>query len=573
MSTSESQIPMVKILVIDDSDSICRLIAKVLEMHGYEAITASTALEGIALAQQESPSVVICDVHMPGHDGYYVLQELRQDRRFQLIPFIFVSGEAVHRQDVRKGMVRGADDYLFKPFTPNELLEAVNIRLERHRLMLEMQLIQQLNHLEMDLLKPFTRLEEDLAVLLQEGENRTVITLDIDRFKRLNDALGFQSADQLLHQLLQRFEEIVAQNVILYHGPRADQIFLVTPALQYAAMEDLAQNLLTLVAEPLNFQGYQLHLTCSIGLHRIEGDSSVEEVLKKAYIAMNQAKLQGGNIFMVYRQDMHTTVTRQLTWENELHQALSHRWFVLHYQPQIDLISGEVMGAEALIRLNHPELGLIYPGDFIQIAEETGLIAPIGDWCLREACRQVRIWHELGFTEMRVAVNASVLQFQQGQFARRVAEILQENELEGKFLEVELTESALVRDIESIQTDLKGLREMGVTLAIDDFGTGYSSLSYLRHLPFDQIKIDQSFVRGMTDNSASLAIPKAIIDMGHSLGLVVLAEGIETDQQMLLLKSYGCDLGQGFLMSKAIPADDMTEFLTTHPTPESVERL
>lgn len=553
----------VKILVIDDSDSIRRLIAKVLNIHGYEVITAGTALEGLDLAQKEHPQMVICDVQMPGHDGYHVLQELRQDRRFQLIPFIFVSGEAVHRHDVRKGMTRGADDYLFKPFTPQELVEAVNIRLERHALVRQVQA----NPLELDLLRPYAQLEQDLKQLLQANENRTVVTLDIDRFKRLNDALGFQSADQLLHQLLQRFEDVTAYNVTLYHGPRADQIFLITPALKRADMEDLAQNLLSLVSEPLNFQGYQLHLTCSIGLHRINGDSSVEEVLKKAYIAMNQAKQQGGNYFMVYKQDMHTTVTRQLTWENELHQALSHRWFVLHYQPQLDLISGEVMGAEALIRIKHPELGLIYPGDFIQIAEETGLIAPIGDWCLRESCRQVKQWHDQGYTQMRVAVNVSVLQFQQGRFAERVAEILKSHQLDGRFLEIELTESALVRDIESIQTDLQALRDMQVSLAIDDFGTGYSSLSYLRHLPFDQIKIDQSFVRGMTDTSASLAIPKAIIDMGHSLGLGVLAEGIETQQQMLLLKSYGCDLGQGFFIGRPMPAEKMTEFMTQHPMP------
>lgn len=541
-------------------------MAKILGMHGYEVLTAGSALEGIELALQEQPEMVVCDVHMPDYDGYHVLETLRQDSRFQLTPFIFVSGEAVMRQDVRKGMTRGADDYLFKPFTPDELVDAVRVRLERH--MLVRHQIHPVRHLvAAQILKPYAQLEKDLAELLSTGADRVVITLDIDRFKRLNDALGFQSADQLLHQLLQRFQEFLDRDVVLYHGPHAAQVFLTTPAWLEEEMEELARQLLALVSEPLNFQGYQLHLTCSIGLHRLNNDGSVEEVLKKAYIAMNQAKQQGGNLFMLYRQDMHTTVTRQLTWENELHQALSHRWFLLYYQPQIDLISGEVMGAEALIRLRHPELGLIYPGEFISIAEESGLIAPIGDWCLREACRQIKNWHEQGYPQMRVAVNVSVLQFQKGRFAQRVAEILNENQLSGEFLEIELTESALVRDIESIQTDLQGLREMQVSLSIDDFGTGYSSLSYLRHLPFDQLKIDQSFVRGMTDNSASLAIPKAIIDMGHSLGLQVLAEGIESQQQMLLLKSYGCDLGQGYFLGKPMPASDMTQFLAAHPTP------
>lgn len=546
-----------KILVIDDSDSIRLLIQKILNVHGYDVVVASSATEGLQLAQEQEPELVICDVHMPDYDGFYVLDQLRQDQRFSLMPFIFVSGEAVHRQDVRKGMTRGADDYIFKPFTANELIEAVQIRLQRHALFRHHSKLEAPGHI----LHSYQRLEQDLKGYLASDAHPSVFTLDLDRFKRLNDALGFQSADQLLTTLMQRFEAIEDFQVEIYHGPHAAQVVLLSPHLSGDEVASMARQLLTLISEPLNFQGYQLHLTCSIGVYTVDGDSSPEDVLKKAYIAMNQAKQHGGNMFMLYQQDMHISVTRQLTWENELHQALSHKWFVLHYQPQIDLLSGEVKGVEALIRLQHPELGLIYPGEFIQIAEESGLIAPVGDWCLREACRQLKQWHQQGHSHLRVAVNVSVLQFKKGRLAQRIHEVLLENELAGEFLEIELTESALVRDLQGIQADLEKLRKLGISLAIDDFGTGYSSLSYLSHLPFDLLKIDQSFIRGMADNSASLAIPKAIIDMGHSLGLEILAEGIETQDQMLLLKAYGCDLGQGYLLSKPLAASDLEAFL------------
>ncbi|MGV3524650.1 MAG: two-component system response regulator [Candidatus Sericytochromatia bacterium] len=549
-----SMAPLPQILVIDDSESIVQLIQKILEQKGYEVLTATSALEGLELAHGNDPELILCDVQMPEHNGFFVLDQLREDPRLCLTPFIFISGEAIQRQDVRKGMNHGADDYLFKPFSAGELVEAVQVRLQRHALFRsEMpRLSRQDSHL-----RSYHRLERDLLELLAIQATPTLMILDIDRFKRVNDALGFQNADQMLRVLMQRFVPLREQSAELYHGPHAAQVVLLLRSMEADALPAFARQVLSLVAEPLDFQSYQLHLTASAGIYTIDGDDNPEEVLKKAFIAMNQAKQQGGNLFTLYQQDMHALITRQLIWENELHQALSHKSFVLHYQPQIDLISGEITGFEALIRLQHPELGLIYPGEFIQIAEESGLIGPIGDWCLRAACRQLKAWRQAGFGDLRVAVNVSVLQFQKGRFVQRVQEILKEHDLEGSALEIELTESALVSDLQGIQADLERLRELGITLAIDDFGTGYSSLSYLRHLPFNLLKIDQSFIRGMNDNTASLAIPKAIIDMGHSLGLEILAEGIETQQQMLLLKSYGCDLGQGYYLSKPLPAHEI----------------
>ncbi|MBF2052801.1 MAG: EAL domain-containing protein [Candidatus Sericytochromatia bacterium] len=557
MSTPQAPV----ILVVDDCESIRRLLEKILALENYQVHTAESAQEGLSLLESIEPDLILCDVQMPDYDGFYLLEQVRQQSRFELLPFIFISGAAVERQDVRRGMVNGADDYLFKPFSPQELLEAVRVRLERHALFRHQIKPRQARSALTDVLAPYAQLESDLRPLLPGSGQAALITLDIDRFKRLNDALGFQSADQLLHQLLQRLAALKSEQLTLYHGPHAAQVVLLARSLEEPELLALGRQLLKIMAEPVDFQTYQLHLTCSVGIHQLENEQRADEALKKAYIAMNQAKQQGGNTLMRYQQEMDLTATRQLTWENELHQALSHKWFVLHFQPQVDLISGEIQGFEALIRLQHPELGLIFPGEFIPIAEESGLIVPIGDWCLRAACRQIKQWHQQGYDKLRIAVNVSVLQFQKGRLAQRVPEILREHQLDGSYLELELTESALVRDIQSIQADLQQLRDLQVSLAIDDFGTGYSSLSYLRHLPFDMLKIDQSFVRGMADNSASMAIPKAIIDMGHSLGLQILAEGIENQQQMLLLKSYGCDLGQGYYLSKPLPAPEIEALL------------
>lgn len=557
---SDSAAISASVLVIDDSLSIRKLIQKILTMHGFTVYLAESALEGIETARQHHPNIIICDVNMPVYDGYFVLTTLRKEPEFELTPFIFVSGEAVARQDVRRGMVQGADDYLFKPFTPSELIEAIEVRLKKHALYVQKH--QAKKSPFPDFLHPYEQLEAHIATRLGSPETMSLFSVDIDRFKRINDALGFENADKLLHLLLERFSILAANQNNIYSGAHAGQIVLVSDQLEEASeVEAVARELLSLISDPLDFQSYQLHLTCSVGVHHVNTEKSPREALEKAYVAMNQAKKEGGNMYKVYQADMHTLLTRQLTWEKELHQALQNQWFLLHYQPQVDLISGEVTGVEALIRLQHPDLGLIYPGEFIQIAEDTGLICAIGDWCLDEACRQLKSWHNMGYSSLRMAVNVSVLQFQQGNFTHKVLDTLKAHDLAGEFLEIELTESSLVRDLEGIQSDLERLRNASITLAIDDFGTGYSSLSYLRHLPFDLLKIDQSFIRGMTDSSASLAIPKAIIDMGHSMGLEILSEGIENQQQMLLLKSYGCDLGQGYYLSKPLPASDLEDYL------------
>ena len=285
--------------------------------------------------------------------------------------------------------------------------------------------------------------------------------------------------------------------------------------------------------------------------------------LEHANLALYQSRLQGGNASTRYHPLMEKKLHERLHWEDELQLALNENRFELFFQPQIDLKSGQTISVEALIRLNHPEFGVIAPGDFIQIAEDSGLIIPIGTWILNQACQTLIKLHEVGYHQMRMAINVSLLQFQAANFTHLVADTLKETGALGHFIELELTESLLISNFKQVKEILNQLKEYGLTLAVDDFGTGYSSLYYLNQLPFDTLKIDQSFVKQMhTDSENSLAIPRAIIEMGHSLRMKVLAEGIETQEQFDALRHLGCDHGQGFLFSRPIPESEILLFLT-----------
>jgi EAL domain-containing protein (putative c-di-GMP-specific phosphodiesterase class I) len=260
---------------------------------------------------------------------------------------------------------------------------------------------------------------------------------------------------------------------------------------------------------------------------------------------------------------MNAGALERLLLENALRQGLAEKQFVLHYQPQVDLISGRVVGVEALVRWQHPEMGLIPPAKFIPIAEETGLIAAIGEWVLREACRQNRHWQEARLLSAPIAVNLSSRQFAMGDLARVIGDALSESGLAASRLEVEITESMLVQDVEKTLSTLKSLKESGVRIAVDDFGTGYSSLSYLKRFPLNRLKIDQSFVRDLTTDRDDQAIASAVINLGHSLGLAVIAEGVETDAQLSILRSLGCNEAQGYLFARPMPVAEMEAYLRT----------
>jgi len=386
--------------------------------------------------------------------------------------------------------------------------------------------------------------------------------LDLDRFKIINDTLGHPMGDRLLKGVAQRLRSCLREgDTVARLG--GDEFMVVLPAIAHA--EDAArvgQRILDALSVPFNFEGHELHIGVSIGIALYPNDGkSAEALLKNADIAMYRAKEQGRNNYQFYTPALNDMAFERLTLENSLRRALERREFVVHYQPQVSLNTGQIVGMEALVRWRHPELGLVAPMKFIPVAEETGLIVPIGEWVLQMACAQNKAWQEAGFPPLRVTVNLSARFFRRKDLMETVARILKETGLDPDYLELELTEGTTMENAEATIRTLHELKEMGVHLSIDDFGTGYSSLSYLKRFPLATLKIDRLFVQDITTSSDGAVITLAIIAMAHSLGLKVIAEGVETEEQLAFLRAHRCDEMQGYLFSRPIPAEAFTQLL------------
>lgn len=406
------------------------------------------------------------------------------------------------------------------------------------------------------------RLLQALANAQRDNEQVAVLFLDLDHFKTINDSLGHHIGDQLLQDVARRLNHCVRGNdTVSRQG--GDEFLIVLGQLKSPGdAAHIAQKMLDAVAQPYEIDGHELRVTPSIGIaiHPDDGHDT-ETLIKNADAAMYHAKENGRNNYQYFTADLNSRAFERLSLENSLRRGLAHGEFLLHYQPQINLSTGTIVGLEALVRWQHPDFGLVLPARFIPVAEESGLIVPLGEWVLREACRQNRAWQQNGLPAMPVAVNLSAHQFHQKNLAQVISGALRESGLDARFLELELTESVVMRGSESTVETLARLKQMGLMLSIDDFGTGYSSLSYLKRFPIDKLKIDRSFVRDVTLDQDDAAIAGAIIAMAHSLRLKVIAEGVETKEQSDFLKEQGCDEIQGYLFSKPLPAEQMEKLL------------
>ncbi|MCP5228535.1 EAL domain-containing protein [Accumulibacter sp.] len=406
------------------------------------------------------------------------------------------------------------------------------------------------------------RLSLAIGLAQRHGKQVALLFLDMDRFKHINDSLGHVVGDELLQSVAGRLVACVrATDTVCRHGGDEFVILLADIDKPQDAAH-VAEKLHVASAVPHLVGGHELHVTLSIGISVYPDDGSdANTVMGNADTAMYHAKAGGRNTYRFFTADMNARAARRLLVEGSLRRALKQDEFVLHYQPQIDLVSGAMTGAEALIRWWDPDLGLVYPGDFISIAEECGLIVPIGRWVLREACRQVQAWRDAGLQAVPVAVNIAAVEFRQRDFVEGIATILQETGLASRYLELELTESVLMHNAESSGSVLEALEAMGVSLAVDDFGTGYSSLSYLKRFPIGTLKIDKSFVRDIATDANDATIVSAVIGMGRNLKQRVIAEGVETREQLAFLQTQRCGEGQGFELSYPLSADDFTRLL------------
>ena len=385
-----------------------------------------------------------------------------------------------------------------------------------------------------------------------------VLFLDLDRFKLVNDTLGHEAGDRLLQVLAARLQTCVREgDTIARFGGDEFAVFLDDVASP-GDVAPIAKKFLEALAPPFIIDGHEFFIAASIGISLYPNDGTDAKILmKNADTAMYRAKQQGGNTCQFYQADMNAHALKRLELETQLRRAMERQEFVLHYQPQIDLNGGAIIGSEALIRWRRPGSDLIPPVEFIPLLEETGLIVPVGEWVLRTACAQHHAWRAAGLSPLRVAVNISGRQFNGSDLIETVRRVMRDTRMEPGFLEVEITESVIMKNAEKVVETLQILNSMGVRLAIDDFGTGYSSLSYLKRFPIDSLKIDQSFVRDITTDPDDAAIVTAIITMAHSLDIHVVAEGVETSEQLEFLRARGCDLMQGYYFSPPRPGDEI----------------
>ena len=560
----------VRVLFIDDSELDVELAVETLRGSGmqlqWRRVDTAPAL-GQALSQ-EAWDVVICDHNMPEFDSVSALHLLKA--RGSDLPFIIVSGMIPDHVAI-EAMRQGARDFISKdnlsrlpPVVEREVLEAGNRRALR-------QAQASLDHLmHFDALTGVANADfllEHLETRITDSpaESFAVLLLDINRFRKIMHGMGMALSNRVLRAVARRLAG-VAGNGDFVARVAADRFAFV--AHRHGDAEEvqaLFARLREAFAAGFSIQGQEVFITCCVGavLHPLHGDSSTD-LLRNAEAALESAKRAGPGQARLFDERMAAPERGRLVLETALYHALLNREFVLYYQPQVNLETGRLSGVEALLRWQSPERGLVGPAEIIPLLEETGLILPVGEWVLAEACRQSVRWQQAGYGPLRVAVNLSALQFQQPRPAEAIHAVIQREGVDPANIELEITENIAMNQEEEMLSTLEQLKAIGVTLAIDDFGTGYSSLSYLQQFPVDRLKIDQSFVRGLAANG-DLSIARAVVAMGHSLGLEIIAEGVETPGQMARLREFGCNEGQGYLFSRPVPPEELTSLLAGAP--------
>jgi len=409
------------------------------------------------------------------------------------------------------------------------------------------------------------RLGQELAKAQRQRQMMAIMFIDLDRFKIINDTLGHAAGDLLLQAVAKRLKESIREGDTVSRLGGDEFLLLFPDITQVKDISVIAEKIIYEFSEAFTVNDKELFVSASLGISIFPDNSGhIETLIKNADTAMYYAKQQGRNNYQFYSPKIDAYTTKKLEIEANLRKAIANNEFLLYYQPQVNLNTGEITGAEALLRWQPMDQSFISPAEFIPIAEEVGLIQPIGEWIFRSVCRQLKQWQEAGLRPIRISVNVSMNQFRQNTFMEILLGILEEMDIRPDCLELEITESTMMHDTGLTTTMLHELRARGIHIAIDDFGTGYSSLSYLKYLPISRLKLDQSFVHSLGINPNDEAISRAIIAMAHSLNLQVVAEGVENEEQLLLLKSYDCDEVQGFLFSKALAADDFIKFIDSY---------
>ena len=552
---------VIRALIIEDVEDDALLLVDSLKRAGLDVLFRRVASEGELIDElQNDWDVVYSDHAMPGFSGTSALQVVR--RYNADVPFIFVSGTMGEDRAVA-AVKSGANDYIIKgnytrlPIATERVIEEARIRRENR---LAKERIDQLINIDSltGLASRGLFLETLHNAIEQAEESRDkvgVFYINIDRFRTINDGMGIKGGDQLIVELAERLDSVLGQHGVVARLYADQFAAVVTDAQNESNIKRLADKVLDCFRKPFLIQRYHKKVTGSVGTALFPDDGEqLQSLLNNVALAQNLAKHAKGNSKLNYTATSRQNIENRLFLEAELEGAIEAERFVMHYQPQVNTTDGRIVGVESLVRWIHPERGFISPLEFISVAEESGLILPLGELICRLVCRQVENWSKAGLPSIPVAVNVSSQQFQEPGFAALLHGIMQQHSVGPDWLGLEITETALMNDPEAAQATMSELRALGLAIAMDDFGTGYSSMSYLDRFPIDMLKIDRSFVSGIPDDTRKVAIVNAVLAMAEKLRMRVVAEGIETAEQLEFLRALGCEIAQGFYLHRPVDA-------------------
>ena len=549
------------VVLADDDPSIRLMVRHVLESEEFDIIEAADGLEAIKAVEKYHPALILLDAVMPGIDGFTTCQQIKE-KGFNDIPVMMITG-LDDDASVERAYEVGAIDFITKPIKWAVLkhrVKAVVAKVIAERKVHLLAYRDTLTDLPNRLLFA-DRLEQATMRAERSRSSMALMLIDIDDFKLVNDSFGHDAGDKLIKAV----GDLISKSL-----RRADTIARLGGDEFAVIIEDIngaddaisiADNLTTILEHNVRLDDQETYTSASIGIAIFPEDGDdARTLLKNADTAMFRAKENGRHCFQFYKPEMSVNAMARLDLENSLKSAFENDEFVINYQPVIDIHKNEVVGVEALLRWQHPDKGMIHPDDFVSIAEESGLIVPVGEWVISNVCKQIRSWKSAGLDNQNVSINLSPRQFKEQDLVTVFTQALAENSLDGSSLSVEITERTLIDNVGEVESTLKKLRDMGIKVLLDDFGTGYASLAYLKKFPVDVVKIDEAFIAGIPDNREDTAIVNAIAGLTRGLELTLLAEGVENERQLDMLKSIGCSYAQGFYWSKALPGSEYEQF-------------